>query len=169
VAPQKRVAFRRIAVGLAVLAGLIPAWTAQTRSEKEASEDASPARLLKVDVVALDSSGLPVRDLRVRSSSIRQRKRQTPVFVRPNHRSREQQVVLGPREYSNLGGPTRPPATVILFDLMNERVLTDEFGRIEIIQALQGLDQSEGLYLYILTNTGGILSIHPLASPEASA
>ena len=94
-------------------------------------------------------------------------KRQTVVFARLNGRKKEQLIVLGARERSNRTGPALPPATVILFDLMDERALTDAFGRNEIIQALQGLEQSKGLYLYILTNTGGILPIHPLMNPEA--
>ena len=166
-APQKRKAFRWLAVSLALIAGLMPAWTAQKQSKKDKAEEALPARLVRMDVVALDSSGLPVTDLHESDFQVFDNgKRQTVVFARLNGRKKEQLIVLGPSERSNRTGPALPPATVILFDLMNERVLTDAFGRNEIIQALQGLEQSKGLYLYILTNTGGILPLHPLTNPE---
>ena len=166
-APQKRKAFRWLAMSLALIAGVMPAWTAQRQSKKDKAEEAWPARLVRMDVVALDSGGLPVTDLHESNFQVFDNgKRQTVVFARLNGR-KEQLIGLGSRECSNRTGPALPPATVILFDLMNERVLTDAFGRNEIIQTLQGLEQSKGLYLNILTNTGGILPIHPLMNPEA--
>ena len=148
----------------------MPVWLAEPKSKKDNRSDTDLARLVTLDVLALDSGGLPVPDLRESDFQIFDNgKRQTVVFVRQNRRKQEQPVVLGAREYSNRAGPAGPPALVILYDLMNENVLADAITRNEIIHALQRIEQSEGLYLYILTNTGSLLPIHPLIHPEAGA
>ena len=98
--------------------------------------------------MALDPNGQPVKDLR--ASDLRVLDNGKPhqvMFLRPNYVQRRAAIQLGLRGYSNRASPAHPPATLILFGLMNERVMVDACSRNEIIYALEDLESSESLCL----------------------
>jgi len=138
---------------------------------KRQQNQASPVeKAVILDVAALDQRGEPVSDLSASDFQIFDNgKRQEVVFFHPNFPQNRAPAALGPHEYSNRSAVATPPATVILFDLMNERLLTNAASRNEIVQSLQGLESSEDLYFYILANTGNLIPIHPLPNAETGA
>jgi len=150
--------------GIAVAIAALPAAAV---ARKHGAQQGPPAqKAVILDLIALDNRGEPVTDLLASDLQISDNgKRQEVVFFRPNHGKNR---IAGPHEFSNRAHPSQP-ATVILFDLMNERTMTDAITRNELVHALEGQETGEGLYLYILTNRGNFIPIHPLPEPEAEA
>jgi VWFA-related protein len=68
-------------------------------------------------------------------------------------------------EYSNRAGAAWH-ATVVLMDLLTERIMSDAMVGREVADSLKNLESSEGLYLYILTQRGELYPIHPLPGPD---
>jgi len=56
---------------------------------------------------------------------------------------------------------TTPATTVILFDLLNTFPLQREYISSGIVRSLQPLESAQGVYLYLLTNTGELYPVHP--------
>jgi VWFA-related protein len=55
---------------------------------------------------------------------------------------------------------TPPPATVILFDLLNFNNQNREYVSTFIVKALEPLETADTVYLYLLTNRGEIFPVH---------
>jgi VWFA-related protein len=106
----------------------------------------SPAilSLKKLNIVAVDSDGQPVTNLRVSDFQIYEDgKLEKIAFFRfaPKH------------------------ATVVLIDLLNDRVLSDAVISTQVGTTLKKLASSDDLYLYFLTSQGDLYPIHALPEP----
>jgi hypothetical protein len=56
--------------------------------------------------------------------------------------------------------------TVVLIDLLSDRIMSHSTIGREITDALKNLESTEDLYLYILTARGDLYPIHPLPKPD---
>lgn len=124
-------------------------------------------RLVTLSVIAVDSHGQPVTDLtgddfRVTDSGNPQK----IAFFRHIDRKLWQVPPLAPNEFSNRRGPNIPFATVILFDLMNERFGTRGSAWNELVHYLESLETADYLYLYLLTVKGRLYAVRGLPSAE---
>jgi VWFA-related protein len=130
-----------------------------------AASDAPHARLRKVNVVALDAKGQPLTGLRSADFQLfEDGKRQDIAFFRFTG-DRISKPKPGPHEYSNDAAAARYP-TVILIDLLTDRMLSDSIISKETADSLKNLESSDGLYLYLLTATGTLYPIHALPKPD---
>jgi len=156
--------FRPGALAPWVIVVAVSALPVAAAARKQAEPQGAP-RAVILDVVALDNRGEPVADLIASDLRVSDNgQRQEVVFFRPN-RPKRIAGALAPREFSNRAHPA-PTATVILFDLMNERTMADPITQNELVAALKGQESGAGLYLYILTNRGNVIPIHVLPYPE---
>ncbi len=62
-----------------------------------------------------------------------------------------------------------PRATMILLDLLNARLSDRARAVDEIIHTVQRLESTDELYLYILTENGGVYPVHPIPVTPAEA
>ncbi len=133
-------------------------------------DDSSPARLLNLNVVALDEHKQPVTDLMADDFQITDAgKSQKIVFFRRRDESRWESPHLAPKEFSNRTSAGIPHATVILFDLLNESFSTRGYATNQIIHALENLQNADYLYLYILDVQGRLFGVHGLPFGEEDA
>lgn len=125
----------------------------------------SETRLIDLNVVAVDSHGLPVRDLTRADFQVTDAgKGQEIAFFHHTDTSAWQSQKLAPNEFSNRVGPKIPYATVILFDLMNEGFGGRGYAWDQIIHSLENLESADYLYLYLLTVDGKLFVVHGLTS-----
>jgi VWFA-related protein len=129
--------------------------------------DPPEPRMLDLNVVALDEHGQAVTnltgdDFRVTDSG----KAQTIAFFRHRDSGLNTPPQLAPGEFSNRNGANIPRATVILFDLMNERFGTRGMTANQLIHDLGSLESADYVYLYLLTLSGRLYGVHPLPGPE---
>ena len=109
---------------------------------------AATAGLNKLNVVALDARGQPVTDLgKADFQVLEDGKPQDIAFFR-------------------FTGAAALHPTVVLIDLLNERILSDSVVGREVIDALQNREMSENLYLYFLNSHGELYPIHALPRPD---
>jgi VWFA-related protein len=129
-----------------------------------------PATLVSLDVVVTGPQGEPIPDLRASEIHVfEDRKEQRVLFFRPRERGLPQHALLPPNEFSNHSQLRLPPPTVVLLDLLNERLLTGTGGGVEIGKALERLEPSERLSLYLLTRHNDLYPVHPLQKAEDDA
>jgi VWFA-related protein len=113
-----------------------------------ASKGAPPAKLIKLNVAALDTQGQPVTGLASADFQLfEDGKRQDTAFFR----------FTGSRTW-------RP--TVIIIDLLSERLVTDSTVSQQVADSLKNLESSDSLFLYLLTARGDLYPIHPLPKPD---
>ena len=124
-----------------------------------------PQTLNKLNVVALDAHGHPVANLTSADFQVYDDGKPQPIIWFGFKRGKPTQTPLAPGEYSNRSGARRD-TVVILFDMLNERVLGDATVRTEIIDALKNLESGERIYLYLLTPRGEVFPVHPLPSSD---
>jgi VWFA-related protein len=124
-----------------------------------------------LDVAALDSQGLPVTGLQSSDFQLQQDgKTQTIAYFRFTG-DKPSQVIKpdaepDPHVYSNRAGVPLH-ITVVLIDLLSDRLLTGATINEELTRALKNVESSEGLYLYILTSSGALYPIHALPAPDS--
>ena len=124
-------------------------------------------RMVDLNVVALDSHGQAVTDLTREELRVTDNgKPQAITFF--HHRNSELGAVpkLGANEFSNRGGANVPRATVILFDLMNEKFSTRGTTASQLVRYLEPLESADYLYLYCLGVDGRLYPVHGLPGPE---
>jgi VWFA-related protein len=124
-------------------------------------------QMVDLNVVALDIHGQPVVDLtrdefRVTDSG----KPQTIAFFRHRDEQLGPAPALGPNEFSNRSRANVPRATLILFDLLNERFGTRGYTAYQLIHDLGSLESADYVYLYCLTFDGRLFPVHGLPGPE---
>ena len=130
-----------------------------------ASKATPPAGLIKLNVAALDAQGQPVTGLRSADFHLQEDgKPRDIVFLRFTG-GQALAAKPGPGEYSNRAGAASH-TTVVLIDLLSDRIMGDSTISREITDALKNLESSEDLYLYILTPRGDLYPIHPLPKPD---
>ncbi len=121
--------------------------------------------LQKLNVVALDAAGQPVMGLQSTDFQLfKDGKPQTLAFSRFTGVKPRQAASPLPNEYSNRA--TGLPATVVLIDLFNDRLLSAAVINNELTSALKNFESSEGLYLYILTARGDLLPVQPVPKAD---
>jgi VWFA-related protein len=103
------------------------------------------ASLKKLNVMALDNHGQPVTDLQAGDFHVFEdgKPKETAYF-------------------RFTGGRKALPPTVILIDMLSDRVLSDSVIGREVGNALKKLETSDDVYLYFLTNRGEVFPIHGL-------
>lgn len=123
--------------------------------------------MVDLNVVAVDNHGQPVTDLSRNEFQVSDSgKPQTIAFFR--HRDSElwHAPALGPKEFSNRGGANIPHATLILFDLLNERFATRGTSANQLVHDLEALETADFVYLYLLTLNGSLYPVHGLPGRE---
>lgn len=135
--------------------------------------DNAPPRepqMVELNVVAIDAKGQPVTDLtrdelRVTDSN----KPQIITFFHHRDDALSAPPILGPDEVSNRGRENVPRATMILFDLLNERFGTRGGTANRLVHDLQSLESADYVYLYCLTLDGRLIPVHGMPGPEEEA
>ena len=123
--------------------------------------------MVDLNVVALDNHGQPVVDLTSDEFRITDNgKPQTIAFFRHRDSALGAVPALALNEFSNRGGANVPRATLILFDLLNERFGTRGFTANQLVHDLESLESADYVYLYCLTLDGRLFPIHGLPGPE---
>jgi len=126
-----------------------------------------PPRPINLNVVAVNSQGNPVTDLARKDFQVFDSGKPQQIDLFRHSDIRLQKLApLAPHELSNRTGMNFEHTALILFDLLNERLDARGFAWHELIQALQPLESSDGLFLYLLTNTGRLYAVHGLPNPE---
>lgn len=124
-------------------------------------------RMVDLNVVVVDNRGQAVTDLtrdefRVSDSG----KPKTIAFFRHRDSALGQAPQLGTNEFSNRGGANIPRATVILFDLLNQRFGTRGMTADRLVHELGSLESADFVYLYLLTLDGRLFAVHGLPGAE---
>ncbi len=150
------------------IAGCCHAFPARPQDAAPDEAAGPPAALVRLNIVALDSRHQTVRDLT--SSDFRvfdHGKPQKIAIFRRNEKRLEKPRPLEPHTFTNRVSSAVPHATVILFDLLNDRLGARGYAQYEIVKSLEHLESSDNLYLYLLTMRGELHPVRPLPSPEA--
>jgi VWFA-related protein len=125
------------------------------------------ARMVDLNVVALDSHGAPVTDLTRDDFRITDAgKPQTIDFFRHRDSAAKPVPRLAPGEYSNRSAENVPRATLILFDMLNQKFGTRGTTTNNLIHDLQSVESGDYVYLYILTVNGRLFPVHGLPGAE---
>jgi len=157
------------------LAGLIfasaTAWLALARPNDQGDDRRPPAApVVKLNVVAVDARGQTVADLTREGFQVFDGgKLQHIASFRRNDVKPLRAAPPQPNEYSNRSGAPLSRATVILFDLLNARFDDRAYAVNQLIPALQHVEASDSLFLYILTLDGTLYPVHPLPDPKTTA
>lgn len=126
--------------------------------------------MVDLNVVAVDGHGQPVMDLKRDELLVSDSgKPRAITFFHHRDSGLEPPQKLAPGEYSNRGGNNIPRATLILFDLLNERFATRGVAANQIIRELGPLESADYLYFYILTVNGQLYPVHGLPGTLESA
>jgi VWFA-related protein len=154
---------KRLLFGFSLTAGALVAQSPRTGGNSLPP----PAKVVTLNVIARDQRDQPAGDLGIDDLQVTdQGKPQKIVFFHRNADNRQLAAPLGPHEYSNRTGVTAPHAVVILFDLLNASFAYRGYGAEEIVHALQPLESSDSVYLYLLTSNGTLFPVRPLPDPE---
>jgi VWFA-related protein len=116
----------------------------------EAPEGSDAARIVNLNVIALDSQGQPVAGLSAEDFQ-----------VLDNGKPRR--VV-----WAHALGQKRPAATFILFDLLNSDFAARGLSATEITRALEKPGFGDNVYLYVLTPSERIVPVHGVSPEEAA-
>jgi VWFA-related protein len=128
------------------------------------------ARMVDLNVVALDSHGAPVTDLTRDDFRITDAgKPETIAFFRHRDNAAKPAPRLAPGEYSNRSAANVPHATLILFDMLNQEFGTRGSTTANLIHDLQSFESADYVYLYILTVNGDLYPVHGLPGAEGEA
>src|ERR1700733_10850006 len=128
------------------------------------------ARLMDLNVVAVDSNQHPVTDLTRDEFRITDEDRNQPIesFRHVNGKRPEQPEPV-PGEYTNGGSANARQVSVILLDMLNQRVATESLAADMIVRQLSTMEDTDDLFLYALTLDGKLFPIHGLDGAEAGA
>lgn len=124
--------------------------------------------MVDLNVIAVDSHGAPVTDLTRDDFQVTDAgKPQKIVFFRHNDSRLRPGVTPAPNEFSNRRRGSVEHATVILFDLLNERLGAQSAAANQLVQYLETAESADSLYLYLLTLDGRLFAVHGLPDAEA--
>jgi VWFA-related protein len=126
-------------------------------------------RLVTLNVSAVDASGSRPGDLTEDDFQISDNgKPQKIASFRINNSKPQPAKVLAPHEFSNRAGAAIPHATLILFDLLNDRMGAKGYAWNEIIRTLGSLETNENVYLYLLSSDARFYPVHALPDEEGA-
>lgn len=124
-------------------------------------------QIVHLNIVATDNHGHPVTDLASSDLQISDEgKPQQILYLRRMDRRLSPPSKLAPNEISNRTAATIPHATVILLDLLNERLTTSAYASHELTKYLQSLESADYLYLYMLTVDGRVFPVRGLDAEQ---
>jgi VWFA-related protein len=127
-------------------------------------------RLVDLNVVAVDKEGTPVDNLTIDDFLVSDGgKPQKVVFFHHVDGRPSSPPYLGPHEFSNRVATRTSHATVILFDLLNERMGTRTNAWSQLVRYLGSLKESDDLYLYLLTLDGRLFAVRGLTGAPAQS
>lgn len=119
------------------------------------------ARLIDLNVVAVDDHGHPITDLTSDDFQVADAgKPQTIVYFHHNDSRLQQPRPLQPNEYSNRNAGIAPHVTLILLDQLNQRFDTRMIAANQIVRDLEPMESADDLYLYLLTVDGRFQAVH---------
>ena len=137
---------------------LAPLWAQQSQDEP---------RMVDLNIVAVDGHGAPITDLNRDDFQITDAgKQQRIAFFRHREGALRPPPQLEPGEFSNRSAANVPRATLILFDLLNEKFATRGTTANRLIQDLQAIESPEYIYLYLITVNGQLFAVHGLPGSE---
>ena len=139
-------------IGLLVLLACTPPAPAQYRA------------LVKLNLIATDSKGAPVTDLRASDIRIREDGELRPAVFFRFAGGRHEVTQPAMNEFTNRPGP---PVTAVLLDRWNERETTMASAWQDISAAVGRLENVDRLYIYYLANHGELLPVRALPGVEA--
>jgi VWFA-related protein len=129
-------------------------------------QEATPSnRIVQLGVVALDAQGAPVTDFKREDFQVSDNGKPQRIAFAHHDAQRTRAMPLGPQEYSNQAGTGVPPATVVLFDLLNEDLASRGFSAKQIVQGLQHIEVPDHVYLYLLTKVGTLIPVRGVPQP----
>jgi len=146
--------------------GIGLAWAGQDQQQDD--EDMSPPeKLVRLNIVALDSHGQTVRDLASGDFKILDHGKPRKIVVfRRNERKLEAPGHLDANTFSNRSAAGPRHATVILFDLLNDHMASRGYAAHEITESLERVESSDNIYLYLLTMRGVLYPVRGLPGAE---
>ena len=152
-----------IAVGLLYIC---PANAGRKRQQRERAS--TPVGLVKFDLSALGPRSEPITDLRSTECQVSEDgKHQVIALFHYDGDQPRKAAPARPQEFSNRDGSVVHP-TVILLDLLSERVLTWGQAGEELVKSLQSVESAgSSLPLCFLMSRGTFDSVHPLPRTEA--
>jgi len=116
-------------------------------------------RLVKLTIVAIDSKGAPVTDLRPEEIQLREDgSLRSMAYFRFAGSSRAL-AALAPDEFENRPGP---PPTLILLDRWNEGLSTMAKAWHDVDEALLHAESVQRIYVYLLTGRGELWPVRPV-------
>lgn len=131
------------------------------------SERQAEPQMVDLNIVAVDNHGQPVTDLKADELRITDSgKPQSIAFFRHRDDSLAAAPTLGPNESSNRGRGNVPRATMILFDMLNERFGTRGTAANNLVHDLGSMESADYVYLYVLNLDGKLFPVHGLPGPE---
>jgi VWFA-related protein len=116
-------------------------------------------RLVTLNLTAADAQGRPVTDLTAAEIQITDQGKAAPILAFRNDALRPPAV---PREISNRPAPAVSHIQVILFDELNLSLGSRQPAIDQIVHALEKLESSDSLYVYMLNLYGELAPIHAL-------
>ena len=155
---------RRTRLAFTLAAALCPAL-----AQLPPPDDQAPAepQMVDLNVVALDSRGDPVTDLRPDELRVTDNnKPQAIAFFHHREAAPGRPPAPAAGEFTNRGPANIPRATLILFDLMNESFGTRGTSANQLVHELASLETADYVYLYILRLDGRLYPVHGLPGPE---
>ena len=102
-----------------------------------------------LNIVARDAKGVPITDL-------------TSADFRIFDDGKLQQITSFRVSAKQQSRDARQPTILIVFDLLNSIPSQRAYTSTLIVRALESLEETDSLYLYILTNQGSLYPVHPL-------
>jgi VWFA-related protein len=120
--------------------------------------------LIKLNVAATDSKGVPVTDLRPADIQVREDGKPQPIVFFRFAGSKREMAQPAPDEYINRPSP---PLTLILLDRWNEREVTMAGAWQDIGAAVGHLESIDRVYIYFLANRGELVPVRALPGAEA--
>jgi VWFA-related protein len=125
------------------------------------------AKMVTLNVSAVDASGGRPGDLTADDFQVFEdgKPQKIATFVKNDGKAQSARA-LGPHEFSNRSGAAVPHATLILFDLLNDRMSSKGYAWNEIVRTLGTLEQGDYVYLYLLGLDGAFYPVHPLPDAE---
>jgi VWFA-related protein len=123
----------------------------------------SALQLVNLNVIAVDNRGQAVTDLTRDDFQVTDAGKPQKIVVFRHYDSKLGPAPsLAPDEISNRTGANIPRATVILLDLLNERLGARGYSSDQLERYLEKLESADYLYLYLLTNDGKLFVVHGL-------
>jgi len=132
-----------------------------------ADETPAAPQLEVLNVVAVDGHGQPVTDLTADDFEVTDSgKRQVISYFHHTDSKLWDTSALPPNILSNRRSGGLSSATVILFDMFNERFGTRGNASVNLVKYLEHLQNADSLFLYILTLDGKLYPVHGVPSGE---